>query len=785
MIRTNPFNNAPPKKQSPFPSKNLSNTPYKENPPSSFPPSHEQVPKNESPYQSLKHYEDGSLQDDEISKQEYESIKKYNCSDDFISCTTSVLPNSQYLFSTISVPIGVSLSPLSPITPSEMIPKVDYKEANFPRCENCKAYMNPFIKFSNNGNTWECNLCKTFNNTDSEYYSPIDDSGQRRDRNERPELCNGTYEIIANKGYWKKDRDPIIATYIFVIDVSINSITSSALNAILESIKDAVNNDGFYNKEETRIGIITYDSSIHFYSFGKNLNQPQMLCVADEIVFLPTFHENLLMSLKEGKDKILSILDLIQNSFTSNTVKDSIKIFQALEAARLMFNNTGGKVILFSCSNALSVIPLMNNSEVKYTKEEKNYSRTDNNKLRNLGITFTNDNISIDIFAFAESFINVLTLNEICDNTNGNMYFYKNFKIQIHYKNLFNQIRRVISKEIAWEGVIKIRLSHGYKITDFITPVPKYNDELLVTSTIDSDQHFQVGLGIPVPKPEEQNVKTNKTFNDKFVYIQTALLYSYGDGSRRIRINNKCIPTSNKAIDIYNSINPAALASWYTKKTINSIYHDKEISNAVIKTETHFSTMISSMFSYQMSLKKELPDNLIYLPLYVLGLIKQRVFCKNELDKKYDIDLSNFLRVKLLRASTEEILSFIYPKIYFLNQLIEDETIGTYDENEGIKLPNVISTHYESMEDDGLYLIDNGFLLIIYVKLQIEQKLLKHLFNVDTLEDINFPILEDQFFESMNPVKERLLNIIDYIRGNKSLFQNMIFVLEKTEGERM
>lgn len=784
MIRTNPFNNAPPN-HTPSSSTNLSSISYKDNVRSSFPSSHVQTPKNESSFQSLKHYENGSLQYDEISKQEYESLKKYNCSDEFLSCTTNVLPNSQYLSSTISVPIGVSLSPLSPNIPSEMIPKVDYKEANFPRCENCKAYMNPFIKFNNNGNTWECNLCKTFNSTDSEYYSPIDDGGKRRDQNERAELCNGTYEIIANKGYWKKDREPIIATYIFVIDVSINSITSSFLNAILESIKDAVNNEAFYNKEETKIGIITYDSSVHFYSFAKNLNQPQMLCVAEEIVFLPTFHENLLMSLKEGKDKIVSILDLIQSSFTSNTVKDSLKIFQALEAARLMFNNTGGKIIIFSCSNALNNLPLMNNSEIKYTKEEKNYSCTDNNKLKNLGITFTNDNISIDIFAFAESFINVLTLNEICDNTNGNMYFYKNFKIQIHYKNLFNQIRRVISKEIAWEGVIKIRLSHGYKITDFITPVPKYNDELLVTSTIDSDQHFQVGLGIPIPKPEEQNEKKNKTLNDKFVYIQSALLYSYGDGSRRIRINNKCIPTSNKAIDIYNSINPEALACWYTKKTINSIYHDKEISNAVIKTETNFSTMISSMFSYQMSLKKELPDNLIYLPLYILGLIKQRVFCKNELDKKYDIDLSNFLRVKLLRASTEEILSFIYPKIYFLNQLIEDETIGTYDENEGIKLPSVISTHYESMEDDGLYLIDNGYLLIIYVKLQIEQKLLKQLFNVDTLEEINFPILEDQFFESINPVKERLLNIIDYIRSNKSLFQNMLFVLEKTEGEKM
>ena len=774
MIRTNPFNKVP-NEESQLHSQSI---PPKKN----YALNQNKNTFEQQPISSYQHYQDGALSETEMSKQEYDYIKQFNCSDEFINATTNVFPKNSVTLSGLSIPIGVTFSPLSPVISSEQIPSLDYQDKNIPRCVDCKAYMNPYIKFIDNGNKWECNICKAINSTDNDYYCPLDGSGQRIDKYEKPELCNGTYEYIASKSYWKKDRNPIQACIIFLIDVSLNAINSGSLNAVLESIKDAVSNVYFYNGENTKIGIITYDSSIHFYSFGKTLNQPQMLCVNDNEMFIPTIKDNLLLSINDGKDKIISIIELIQNSFTTSSIKDSTKLFYALDASYQILKGTGGKVVLFSSSNAINSISLLNSTEVKLnTQEQKMYTPSDNGKLKSLGIRLTNENISVDIFVFSEkTYINLLTLNEICDNSNGNIYFYKNFNLDIHYKNLFNQIRRLLSREIAYEAVLKTRISHGYTLQDFLTPVLRYNNELFVTPTIDSDQHYQVTVGFL----QQDQIKENKTLNDNFVYFQCALLYSYGDGTRRIRIHNKCYPVSSRPLDIYNAVNAESMACWYTKKTINTIYKNKVIANSVIETETHFSTFISSMFSSQMTLKKELPDNLMYLPLYILGLIKQRVFCVNEIDKKYDIDLANYLRIKMLKLSAEELLSFLYPRIYCINKLIDDESLGTYSGNSFI-LPNIISTHYESFEDDGAYLIDNGYMLIVYIKQGINQRLLNLLFQVNTIEEIVFPLFEDKVFEILNPFKERLMNIVDYIRGNKSMFQNMIFIIEGSEGEKM
>lgn len=785
MIRTNPFNNVlheeskgnsetiPPKKTNSLNQEhNFPSRPY----------AYEQ--QQEISQSSYQHYQDGALSETEISKQEYEVMKQFNCSEEFINATTNIFPKNSVTLSGLSIPIGITFSPLSPNITPEQIPLLDYQDKNIPRCVDCKAYMNPFIKFIDNGNKWECNICKAINSTENDYYCALDGSGQRLDKFEKPELCNGTYEYIASKSYWKKDRNPIQACYIFLIDVSLNAINSGSLNAILESIKDVISNVYFYNGENTKIGIITYDSSIHFYSFGKTLNQPQMFCVNDNEMFVPTIKENLLLSIKDAKERLLSIIDFIQNTFTTSSVKDSTKLFNALDASYQILRGTGGKVVLFSASNAINSIPLMNSDEVKTnTQEQKMYTPSDNGKLKSLGIRLTNENISVDIFAFSENtFINLLTLNEICDNSNGNIFLYKNFKLDIHYKNLFNQIRRLLSHEIAYEAVLKIRISHGYTIQDFLTPVLRYNNELFVTSTIDSDQHYQLTLGFI--NQAQLNENNSKTLNENFVYFQCALLYSFGDGTRRIRIHNKCYPVSSRPLDIYNAVNAISMACWYTKKTINTLYKNKAIANSVIETETQFSTFISSMFSSQMTLKRELPDNLIYLPLYVLGLIKQRVFCVNEIDKKYDIDLSNYLRIKMLKLSSEELLSFLYPRIYCLNEMLEDESLGTYSEN-SIILPNIISTRYESMEKGSAYLIDNGYMLIMYLTQNLDKRILQLLFQVNSIEEIVFPLLEDNVFEMLNPFKERLMNIVDNIRGNKSIFQNMIFIIEGTEGEKM
>ena len=58
--------------------------------------------------------------------------------------------------------------------------------------------MNPFIKFIDNGARWICNFCRLDNVTEGYYYSALDQSGQRQDFYERPELYSGSYDFIAS-----------------------------------------------------------------------------------------------------------------------------------------------------------------------------------------------------------------------------------------------------------------------------------------------------------------------------------------------------------------------------------------------------------------------------------------------------------------------------------------------------------------------------------------------------------------------------------------------------------
>jgi hypothetical protein len=88
-------------------------------------------------------------------------------------------------------------------------------------------------------------------------------------------------------------------------------------------------------------------------------------------------------------------------------------------------------------------------------------------------------------------------------------------------------------------------------------------------------------------------------------------------------------------------------------------------------------------------MKKELPDNLEYLPLYFLGMIKNRVCCKDELERKLDIDLSNYLRIKLQKSSVNDLMPFIYSRIFPVHQILNDNSIGYLDDNGMVTLPQV------------------------------------------------------------------------------------------------
>ena len=89
----------------------------------------------------------------------------------------------------------------------------------------------------------------------------------------------------------------------------------------------------------------------------------------------------------------------------------------------------------------------------------------------------------------------------------------------------------------------------------------------------------------------------------------------------------------------------------------------------------------------------------------------------------------------------------------------------------------------ESLNNNGnLFLIDNGFYLILYLKNNIDKKIIWYLFNVDDINEVDFNnINEENIFdynENKNELKNKINQIIDGIRSMKSIFQNLKIIFQ-------
>ena len=715
--------------------------------------------------------------------------KNLNCSKEYLRSTINIFPKYESQLNQLKIPIGVIISPSSIYTKKGEFPLISYGEDNeVPRCknENCKAFVNPFIKIIDN-DKWQCNICKAVNKMEDYFYK------NDEEKEAKIELNNGSYEFLLNKSYWKNNRPPNKLNYYFVIDISYKSIESGFAQCSLEIIKNCIINNYFYNYDSfpIKICLITYDTSVHFYSINEKSNQFTMYCTNEnneKDLFVPTFRDNLLVSLKENKNKFVQIIESIQNNINNQSTqkekkeKNATKIYEAIKCVNLLGNTLGGKILVFSGSD-LKNLEIMNDkkdeNDNEYEKEkgyDKNLERG-GKKLGQLGIDVTYNSFSINVFQASDEFCKILTINQMCDNSNGNLYFYKNFNSELHYKNLYNQIKRILTNETQLEGTLKLRISNGYYINEYITSVLLYNRRLFVFPTHDSDEKYIVQLSILT----QEELDERKIINDidDYIYMQSCLLYSHGDGTRRMRVHNLCLPISTNNKDIFDSIDPEFLACFLAQKSSHLIFKYKNIEKSMNKIENQFVNMIKEYFNAQEYNNKNLNEDMCKLILLFLGVMKLCIFNPKKISGILnDIDLCNFFRLKIVRMTVEEILCFIYPRIYLLDNILNLEQDD---------FPDTVNDSLEGINQGNLFLVDNGFYLTLYCKKNLDKNICKNLFGEDDYNNINFlEINENNVLEGENKengIGIKIKNLAEYIREGKSLYQNLIFVFEGINDE--
>ncbi|CAK9176515.1 unnamed protein product [Ilex paraguariensis] len=125
-----------------------------------------------------------------------------NCSPRYLRCTINQVPCTADLLTTSGMQLALLVQPFALPHPSEEpIQVVDFGESGPVRCSRCKGYINPFMKFIDQGRRFICNFCGFTDETPRDYHCNLGPDGRRRDADERPELCRGTVEFVATKEF--------------------------------------------------------------------------------------------------------------------------------------------------------------------------------------------------------------------------------------------------------------------------------------------------------------------------------------------------------------------------------------------------------------------------------------------------------------------------------------------------------------------------------------------------------------------------------------------------------
>jgi len=676
--------------------------------------------------------------------------------------TAGKLPQTAQMANTSKIPLGAVLRPLAPDGPDdEEVSTVEPGTAGIVRCKRCRTYINAFVSWSEHGRRWRCNICAQPNDCPSAYFCHLDEQGLRRDRYDRPELCKGVVEFVAPAEYMV--RPPQEPTYFFVLDVSATAVRSGMLAAAARAIKESL--DTLPGRGRTKVGFITFDNGVHYFNLASELSSPQMLVVSDlKELFVP-LPDNLLVNLQESRSVVEAFLDSLPEMFAKNPVVSQSCLGPALKAAFTVMKQIGGKMSVFQ-----SILPNLGDGALK-PREQPGIMGTPNEvKLlkpevtwyKDTAVEFSRQQISVDMYLFPYQYMDLASLGELSKCTAGAMHSYVNFNEENDAPRFESQLRKALTQTTAFEAVMRIRCTKGMRITNFYGNFYIRGTDLLALPNCNTDSVFAFDLA-----HDEQNITSSH------VTIQAALLYTSSEGERRIRVMTQCLPVTSLTSAVVSSIDTDACCTLLAKQALdvatkssldNARMRLQQVCVEIIKASKGGDKRTVSGYSVppspgqhqaggnEMS-DKPIPENLQLLPLYTLAMMKNVAF-RGGTDVHPDerVQAHHLLNGMWVPDSKH----FVYPRMFSIHDM--DSNAGhpaegndvPEDRVEGrnrIMLPPVVPLSVDRLSSGGIYLLDNGVEMYLWVGREADINIIFSLFGVQSLDDVDPMQVRWFFFE--------------------------------------
>jgi len=690
-------------------------------------------------------------------------LEAFNSPKDFVRASVSRLPNSISSKQKINLPLGVVLQPLAPHEDQELVPDVNFgATGGIVRCKSCRTYMNPFVQWEANGRRWTCNLCGFSQVTPDTYYSGLDETGRRADRYQRPELCKGAVEYIAPGEYMVRPPQPPV--FMFVIDVSFSAVSTGMLHSVVDAIKQAITNQMMPGGQRLQIGIITYDTSLHFYNLNPNLSTPQMLVVSDlEDLFLP-LPDDILVNAYESQNAIMSLLDSLPSIFQDTKINESC-MGSAVKGAYLAMKHIGGKLLVFG-----ACIPSVGEYSLKSTRDQPRHLGTDrevellrpvtNDPYKELANELTRAQISVELFIGAQAYVDLASIASLAKFTGGDIRYYPSFHITLQGMKLKSELLHVLSRYMGWEAVMRVRVSRGWKITKFYGHLFIRGQDLLVVPNCHSDQTFAVTIDM------EENVTP-----DPVLCIQSALLYTNCEGERRIRVNTWAAPTTQNFTDIINSVDVQA-----TIALLSNIALETSVKQNLAEGRNKLNTVCQQVVQANNVANSEA---LQFLPLYIMGMLKSPAFRGTN---DIGADLRTYIWMRLETLAVSQLTAYFYPRMMALHNMADH--VGVPDESGHCALPDMMNLTKDSMTQDGIYLLEDGEAMMIWIGRAADQNTLQNVFGNGNIDELDTAQAEATIGTAGDPLSDKVGHVLRQVRSERPVPYMQLHIMKGGDGQK-
>ncbi|KAF8918602.1 hypothetical protein CPB85DRAFT_1430304 [Mucidula mucida] len=727
-----------------------------------------------------------------LSTTDYYALDQGNSSPKFIRASTWAFPYTSRLASDCKIPLAAVFQPFAELDPREdPVPLVESVPA---RCERCRAYVNPWCQWLAGGGKWRCNLCEHDTDVLPEYFCGLDGGGHRLDLMQRPELLKGTVDFKVSDEYWASNppahltrsyfsieppptgaREPKPMYYIFAFDVSHGAVASGTLSAACGELMDILYGNDACFPPESQLAIFTYDRAIHFYDLMSD--QDAMMVVSDlEEVFVP-FHHGLFVSPIDRADAITTLLRSLPTRFADTYVPESA-LGSAIRVCQASLAGRGGQVVIFQ-----NVIPQIGDGslagrpaevDMYETDKEKNLYRPRDPAWTRMGEECAEEGIGVSMFLTMDKFIDVGSIGIVPSLTGGQIYYLPRFDAVRDRIVFRSHLQRLMRRMVGYNCTARVRTSKGIRVSEYYGNFHQISPTDMEFAVLDSDKTFTVTL------EHSGSLSTRES-----AYLQSAVLYTTVSGERRVRVCNLALQVVELAANVFNYADAETVVCHIMRKALahtkitkmHEIREDlTENVSAILlgyRNKCAASTAVSQACSRPISLI--LPDSFRTMPVLTLGILKSKPIKVGNVNS----DVRNYYSHRLMSTSVRQVIEYLYPPLIALHDL--DATAAVPDPvTANLTIPSPMKNTYQQMNAGGVYLIDNGECMIIWVGSSVSPQLLLDLFGVDDIHQLNTDITELPVLETLLSTQVR--NIIMYRQMKRGYTPKLFIARQNLDG---